>query len=503
MDSQIVEILQNKSNRSNLDNLTGLCNHSTFQEMLDRHLKTHARLSQVFCLALIDIDHFDRFNRRYGYPAGDRVLQQIAGLIEAEKSFDDVVARYNGDQFALLMPGREKLSALRTAESVRDAVESIDPAELTVSIGLALCNQADLSRDSLLDRVKDALGQARARGRNNLVLFERRDICCDDSRPRVLLVDDSGLNLKMLAAILKPLNYELFLAGHGFEALDIAERVDLDLVLLDVMMPDMDGFEVCRRLKADDATRMVPVIFVTTLDDADSRVRGIEAGGDDFITKPPNSTELIARTQSLIRLKKLNNSLTSIENVLFSLAKAVEAKDSYTRGHVDRAAYFAVALGNKMKLGSKDIEALRFGGRLHDVGKIGIPNNVLNKDGPLDDEEWKMMRSHPEVGYNICLPLKETLGAALHVIRHHHEKLDGSGYPDGLKAEQISAVARIMAVADIYDALTSDRAYRKGLSSEKAITILREESAEGKLDAEVVENLVDIIQTETTGKLQK
>ena len=486
-----------------IDNLTGLSNHSAFQEMLDQQLKVYERMSRAFALALVDVDHFSQFNRHYGYPAGDRFLKDIAVLFQDTLRADDRVARYNGDQFALLMPGMERLGALKSAEGVRHAVEKSDPAELTVSIGLALCNRENLNRDGLLERVKNALGKAKARGRNNLVLYERTDACCEESQPRVLLVDDSRLNIKMLESVLQPLNYDIYRAENGFEALEIAGQIDLDLVLLDVMMPEMDGFEVCRRLKASDATRLLPVIFVTTLDDTDSRVQGIEAGGDDFITKPPNKMELIARTQSLIRFKRLNNSLTSIEDVLFSLARAVAAKDSYTQGHVERVAYYAEALGKKMKLGLKDMEALRFGGRLHDVGKIGIPNKVINKPGALNDDEWKMMQSHPEVGYNICLPLKKTLGAALHAIRHHHEKLDGSGYPDGLRSDQISAVARIMAVADIYDALTSDRPYRKGMSTEKAIQILREEGAEGKLDVEVVEELVDIIRAEGSDNIQK
>jgi len=203
--------------------------------------------------------------------------------------------------------------------------------------------------------------------------------------------------------------------------------------------------------------------------------------------------ELIARTKSLINLKRLNKNLTSIENVLFSLAKVVEAKDAYIQGHAERTANLAVAVGRLMELEIRDMEALRFGGILHDIGKIGMPNAIINKPGSLDEKEWKIMQSHPEIGYNICLPLENTLGPALNVIRHHHEKLDGSGYPDGLKDEGISTVARIMAVADIFDALTSDRSYRKAMSQKKAFKILRKEAMEGKLDRVIVEHLIEII----------
>jgi putative two-component system response regulator len=266
--------------------------------------------------------------------------------------------------------------------------------------------------------------------------------------------------------------------------------MDIDVILLDVMMPGIDGFEVCRRIKGNPATRMIPIIFVTALDDTDSRVEGIEAGGDDFITKPVNKIELLARTKSLIGVKRLNNNLASIEDVLFSLAITVEAKDAYTQGHIERVGNVAVLLGRKIGVSKKDIEALRFGGTLHDIGKIGVPEDILNKPGPLTDKEFEIMKTHADIGYKICSPLKKNLGPALDVIRHHHEKLDGSGYPDGLKGDEIPMVARIMAVADIYDALITDRPYRKGMSKEKAFGIINKEAGEGKLDPEVVKCLL-------------
>jgi putative two-component system response regulator len=203
--------------------------------------------------------------------------------------------------------------------------------------------------------------------------------------------------------------------------------------------------------------------------------------------------ELLARTESLITLKKLNNNLASIENVLFSLANTVEAKDSYTQGHVERVSHLAVGVGKKMSLTKRELEALRFGGALHDIGKIAVPSEILNKPGPLDPEEWEIMKTHPDLGCKICLPLKKNLGSALDVIRYHHEKLDGSGYPDGLKGEEIPNVARVMAIVDIYDALITDRPYRKGMTKDKALRILREEAQEGKLDKEILEKLEEMI----------
>ena len=307
------------------------------------------------------------------------------------------------------------------------------------------------------------------------------------------MVDDEPLNVKLLDALLRPLNYEVLKASNGEEALSIVKKVDLDLILLDIMMPGMDGYEVCRRLKGSEPTRLVPVIMVTALDDVESKIKGIEAGADDFLTKPPNKTELLARTRSLIKLKRLNSNLASIENVLFSLANTVEAKDTYTQGHVERVSNMAVSLGKKLGMTGRELEALRFGGVLHDIGKIAVPGKILNKPGPLDPDEWDVMKSHAYEGCKICLPLMKNLGPALEVIRHHHEKLDGSGYPDGLKGDEISVAARVMGVVDIYDALITDRPYRKGMSKEKALGILRQEADEGKLDKKVVEYLVELV----------
>jgi putative two-component system response regulator len=260
----------------------------------------------------------------------------------------------------------------------------------------------------------------------------------------------------------------------------------------------MDGYEVCRRLKSIEGQRMTPVIMITAKDRTDTKIKAIEAGADDFIPKPVRKEELLARMKSLVGMKRLNKNLTSIENVLFAMAIAVEAKDSYTQGHTKRVANLATALGRKMGLAEEQVAALRLGGILHDVGKIGVSGSILNKPGPLDPDEWEKMKSHTELGYKICLPLKETLGAALEVVRSHHEKMDGSSYPDGLKGDEIPMAARIMATVDIYDALVTDRPYRPAMSGSRALEILKEEAEQGKLDPMVVESLVSMMGIEET-----
>jgi len=287
--------------------------------------------------------------------------------------------------------------------------------------------------------------------------------------------------------------YQIILADNGSDALHCVEKHSIDLILLDIMMPDIDGYEVCQRLKANEKTRLIPIILLTALDDTGSKIKGIEVGADDFITKPPNKKELLARVKSLIKFNNLNKNLADIKSILMSIATAVEAKDSYTQGHVERVANFSVAIGKKFGLSDKEIEALWFAGILHDVGKIGIPDIVLNKNGKLNDNEWEIIKKHPTIGYKICLPLNNNLGLALEGILHHHERLDGSGYPDGIKGDLIPEIARIVAVVDLYDALVTDRPYRKGMDNEKALSIINDEAVSGKLDARVAKALFEVV----------
>ena len=233
--------------------------------------------------------------------------------------------------------------------------------------------------------------------------------------------------------------------------------------------------------------------MVTALNDTESRVKGIDVGADDFITKPPIKVELLARIKSLVKVKTLNSKLISIEKVLFSLARTVEVKDNYTEGHSWRVANTAMRIWKKMNLPISSLEAIRIGGVLHDIGKIGISGSILNKPGPLSDEEYEILKTHPDQGHRICLPLKHNLGAALDIIRHHHEKLDGSGYPDGLEGDDISLEARVMTVSDIYDALISDRAYRPKLTKEDALSTLWESTEQGRLDRNMVACLTEIV----------
>ncbi|MDY6971151.1 MAG: diguanylate cyclase [Thermodesulfobacteriota bacterium] len=475
------------------DSLTGLFNHGFFQISLMREIKRSERHGPPLALALIDIDFFALFNKHHGAVCGDRVLKKIAGLIMKNLRQVDLAARYSGDVLAVILANADTHSALEAVERIRQSVEILYEGTPTVSVGLASFPSDATSEEGLIEKAHEALLQAKIRGKNRVHCFENETKPVVLEKPKILVVDDEPRNAKLLEALLSPLDYEVIKALKGEEALSIVKKVELDVILLDVMMPGMDGYEVCRRLKGNETTRLIPVVLITALDDIEAKVRGIEAGADDFLTKPPNKVELLARVKSLINVKSLNNNLASIENVLFSLASAVEAKDAYTQGHIQRVANMAVALGRKIGISGRGIEAIRLGGILHDVGKIGVSEDILNKPGPLDPEEWDVMKEHPDAGYRICLPLAKNIGEALEVIRHHHEKLDGSGYPDGLKGDEISVPARVMAVVDIYDALVTDRPYRKGMPKGKALGILRQEAKEGKLDSEIVEHLTEMV----------
>jgi len=278
--------------------------------------------------------------------------------------------------------------------------------------------------------------------------------------------------------------FEVVAAENGEEGLELFSDTNPYLVLTDVEMPLMNGFGLCRAIKSNRETRLIPVVLVTGLRDVEDRVTGIEAGADDFISKPFEPVELLARVRSLLRLKHYTDELESAEAVIYALSKAIEGKDPYTEGHCERLSEYAVALGRRLDRPEEELEALRKAGTVHDVGKVCVPDAVLRKAGPLTDEECLLMREHPVVGEDICRPLK-SFSLVLPIIRHHHERMDGSGYPDGLAGDAIPVTARILSIVDVYDALTTDRPYRSALSPEEALEIMSEEVENGWWDGEI------------------
>ena len=315
----------------------------------------------------------------------------------------------------------------------------------------------------------------------------------DAERPRVLVVDDHPSSRMTAVALLSVEGYDVLEADSGPAALESVVSSNPDLILLDVMMPGMDGFEVCRRLKQDERTRLTPVVFVTALDDRRARLKGIEAGGDDFLTKPFDQLELSARVKSLIGQKRLNEDLDHAEQVLFSIARTVESRDPNTGDHCERLVNRGKAFGEFLELSRTEVRDLMWGGYLHDIGKVGIPDAVLLKPGKLTPEEWDIMRQHVLIGEKICQPLR-TMQGVVPIIRHHHERWDGSGYPDGLVGEQIPYLAQVFQIIDIYDALTSERPYKKAFTPNEALAIMDDEVAKGWRTPALIEQFKAFIQ---------
>jgi putative two-component system response regulator len=293
--------------------------------------------------------------------------------------------------------------------------------------------------------------------------------------PIVLVVDDGETNRNLVQAFLADIDCRLRMAHDGPSALASINEEEPDLVLLDVQMPGMNGYQVCRTIKDLPRGRLLPVVMLTALDHANDRVLALESGADDFMSKPVDRVELVARVRSALRLKAVYDTLDSAEHVIFSLAAAVEAKDSYTERHTNRVAETARMIGERMGLPERAKDALYRGGIIHDIGKIGVPDHILLKPGPLDSDELRIMQRHPLVGESIVRPLRSGV-PLLPIVRHHHERIDGSGYPDGLKGRAIPHLARIVAVCDAFDALTSDRPYRLARTVDEALGILSDGS---------------------------
>ncbi len=308
----------------------------------------------------------------------------------------------------------------------------------------------------------------------------------------ILLIEDDPQATGLLEPILISKGYSVMVARDGVEGLEKVRTNTPDLILSDIDMPRLDGLEVCRTIKNNPSTRLIPIIMLTGFGDLENKIHALQAGADEFLNKPYNSLELFTRINSLLRMRYLNAQLDNAEDVLFSLARAIEAKDSYTQGHVERVSNFAVQLGAFMGLSEEDQDSLRKGGILHDIGKIGVPDSILNKAGPLTHEERMVIKMHPEQGARICEKLKSIRGA-VPIIRHHHERMDGTGYPDRLVGDEIPLLARILTVVDIYDALTTTRSYRKGLSHEIAMELLWEETSKGWWDKEVVSQFTKML----------
>lgn len=311
------------------------------------------------------------------------------------------------------------------------------------------------------------------------------------SRGKVLVVDDYVPNANGMRDLLIAAGYDVRVAHNGLEALSLVSADTPDLALVDVVMPGMSGVELCRELKTGGTTRLMPVVLVTASQDRGHRLAGIEAGADDFLSKPIDIQEFRTRVRSLLRVKQLTDELESTEAIMTLLGHIVEARDPYTEGHCQRLAEYATALGSALHLNAADLDTLSKGAVLHDVGKIALPDAVLLKPGRLSPEELSLMREHPVVGDNLCRTIK-ALDRVRPIVRWHHERQDGRGYPDGLQGDEIPLLAQIVAVVDVFDALTTNRPYRTAITAKGAYDILLSDAASGWCSAALVKTFVDL-----------
>jgi putative two-component system response regulator len=307
------------------------------------------------------------------------------------------------------------------------------------------------------------------------------------------VADDEHAIAELLRRILEREGHTVKAVADGLAAVEGLSEFKPHLVLLDVNMPGMTGIEVCRHIKQDPAHRLTPVVLITGMAQREKRIEGLEAGADDFLSKPVDVQELLARVRTLVRMKRYTDDLDSAASLIIAMALLVEARDGNTEGHCHRMANYATALGRALNLGEEDLQALHRGGFLHDIGMLAVPDAVLRKSGPLDPEEFELMKSHTTVGDSLCGTLR-SLEAVRPIIRHHHERYDGSGYPDGLKGDEIPLVAQIIGLVDVYDAVTTRRPYQGPHTANEAIDILRGQVVRGWRREDLVDAFADLVE---------
>ena len=308
----------------------------------------------------------------------------------------------------------------------------------------------------------------------------------------ILIVDGVEMNRRVVRSMLKMEGYRILEASRASEAFDLLEREKVDLILLDLVLPEIGGIDFCRRLRSNPNTQLIPTLMLTSVQGIENEVAGLSSGADEFLTKPLHPAVVRVRVERMLHHKAAIDNLDAAENILFTLAEAVEQRDKGTGEHCQRLAALSLRLGESIGLTPGQLRALRWGAYLHDIGKLCVPDAILLKSGGLTVEEWEIMRQHTTQGEAICRALK-SLAPVLPIIRHHHERWDGSGYPDGLKGEEIPLLARVLQLADIYDALTSARTHKAAFPRQQALDMIAEEAHRGWRDPVLVERFREVI----------
>ncbi len=323
--------------------------------------------------------------------------------------------------------------------------------------------------------------------------FSPEQIELKEESASILIVDDFEMHLELMTTILEMEGYRVISTNDTKEAISLATANSPDLAILDVMMPGMNGYELCKRLKDIFSKKFFPIILVTGLSQLEDKLTGLEAGADDFFPKPFNPKEIIAKIKSLIKLKRLQDELDHCEDIIFTLAVAIEAKDTYTKGHSERVSTISVEMARAMGLPDREVLNIKKGGILHDIGKIGLHENILHKKDLRSPEELEIIRRHPATGVEICKPLY-SFRQVLPAIRSHHERWDGMGFPDGLHGEDIPLSGRIISIADTFDAMVSMRPYRPSFTVTQTLNAMKAESKMGQWDPALLSNFFKLVE---------
>ncbi|MEP7105381.1 MAG: diguanylate cyclase, partial [Chloroflexota bacterium] len=519
---------EERSQQASVDPLTGLFNRREFEGQLERQVGHSQRTSEVFSLLLVDLDQFKSINDTHGHQVGDQALRETAALVRASVRTQDLVARYGGDELTLILPGCGADAAREAGDRLLKAVRQASVPDragpkVTLSIGCATYPAQASDAASLIRSADAALYEAKSAGRDCFVLSfpigtgtrRRRssDIEPGLARPKrpadtpalslvsaqngrqsqkVLLIDDDARARELMRDCLSDLDCEIVEASDGLEGIRAVDRLHPDLVLLDVNMPGLDGWAVCRRIKSLPRGRLTPVVMVSALNDVTARVNGLAAGADDILAKPYAIAELRERARSRLEARAFYNTLDGLDTFLLALVRALDARMPLARSHSTRVGELTRAMGPILGFTDEGLDDLFRAGLAHDIGKIGIPDFILANLSSLTEAEAATLRSHPDIGAELLGPLARS-ASLVPGVRHHHERWDGSGYPDRLTGEEIPLAARIVAVCDSWDTMTSDGGpSRSALNAQEAAVELRA-GAGTRWDPAVVEAFLESV----------
>ncbi len=515
--SKLTDEFQRLEKSANQDSLTGIANRAKYNQVIEHYIERSHCCYEAFSVIFFDIDHFKRVNDHYGHDVGDKTLKKLTQLVSHHIRERDFFARWGGEEFIILLRGSKIESATKTAEYLRNLIEinNFDPVnKLTCSFAVVDFKATD-SPECLLKRADVVLYRAKAAGRNCVktyqidslldhnpllnenVIKERR---IDYSKPLIIVADDDYMQRLPVRTVLEKFNFQVKEAENGVQALELFQQFDPDLVILDVIMPEMDGFETCRELRKFSKGKYLPILMLTGLDDVDSINQAYQDGATDFLSKPVNWILLGYKIQYLLRSAKISQTLALREvelletqqDIINRLAIAAEHRDSETGGHILRMSHYSFELCKAMGLGHEKCDLLLKSSPMHDVGKIGIADNILLKPEKLTSDEFEKIKKHTTIGAEILSNNKSLLLESAYTIAlTHHEKWDGSGYPQGLSGTDIPEFGRICAITDVFDALTSERPYKKAWDAEDAFKAIHE-GAGLHFDPQMVEKFLGI-----------